>query len=30
MKVELWGAYSVKDHIPARAFVADVRVYDRW
>lgn len=29
MKVELWGTFSVKDHLRARAFVADVLLYDR-
>ena len=26
---QLWGAFSVLDHLPERAFVSDVLVYDR-
>jgi hypothetical protein len=28
-RVELWGTYSVRDHLRRRAFVADVLLYDR-
>src|SRR4051812_19829867 len=26
---EVWGAYSVRDHLPDQAFAADVMIYDR-
>lgn len=29
MKVELWGTFSVRDHLRRRPFVADVLLYDR-
>ena len=29
MPTELWGTFSVRDHVAARAFVADVLLYDR-
>jgi hypothetical protein len=29
MSVELWGTFSVRDHLAPRAFVADVLLYDR-
>jgi hypothetical protein len=29
MTIELWGTFSVRDHIIDRAFVADVLLYDR-
>ena len=29
MTMELWGTFSVKDHLVHRAFVADVLLYDR-
>jgi hypothetical protein len=29
MTIELWGKFSVRDHIINRAFVADVLLYDR-
>ena len=29
MKTELWGTFSVRDHMRRRAFVADVLLYDR-
>lgn len=28
-KVEVWGTYSVRDHLRSRAFVADVLLYDQ-
>ena len=29
MPIELWGTFSVRDHLEPRAFVADVLLYDR-
>jgi hypothetical protein len=29
MSIELWGTFSVRDHLEPRAFVADVLLYDR-
>ena len=29
MAIELWGTFSVRDHLEERAFVADVLLYDR-
>ncbi|HSZ60623.1 MAG TPA: hypothetical protein VK828_02425 [Terriglobales bacterium] len=29
MAIELWGTFSVRDHLAARAFVADVLLYDQ-
>ena len=29
MAIELWGTFSVRDHLVERAFVADVLLYDR-
>jgi hypothetical protein len=29
MDIELWGTFSVRDHLEPRAFVADVLLYDR-
>jgi hypothetical protein len=29
MSIELWGTFSVRDHIADRAFIADVLLYDR-
>lgn len=29
MSIELWGTFSVRDHLAPRAFVADVLLYDR-
>jgi hypothetical protein len=29
MAIELWGTFSVRDHLAERAFVADVLLYDR-
>ena len=29
MSIELWGTFSVRDHIVDRAFIADVLLYDR-
>jgi hypothetical protein len=29
MTIELWGTFAVRDHLVARAFVADVLLYDR-
>jgi hypothetical protein len=29
MTIELWGTFSVRDHLVDRAFVADVLLYDR-
>jgi hypothetical protein len=29
MAIELWGTFSVRDHLVDRAFVADVLLYDR-
>jgi hypothetical protein len=28
-RIELWGTFSVKDHLRERAFVAEVLLYDR-
>src|SRR6478672_430120 len=29
MSIELWGTFSVRDHLVERAFIADVLLYDR-
>jgi hypothetical protein len=29
MTIELWGTFSVRDHLVNRAFVADVLLYDQ-
>jgi hypothetical protein len=29
MTIELWGTFSVRDHLVSRAFVADVLLYDQ-
>jgi hypothetical protein len=29
MEIEVWGTFSVRDHLLDRAFVADVLLYDR-
>lgn len=29
MSIEIWGTFSVRDHLVSRAFVADVLLYDR-
>src|SRR4051812_36518426 len=29
MALEVWGTYSVRDHLDPRAFIADVLLYDR-
>ncbi len=29
MTIELWGTFSVRDHMVSRAFIADVLLYDR-
>ena len=29
MPDELWGTFSVRDHLRRRAFIADVLLYDR-
>ena len=29
MSTEVWGTFSVQDHLAERAFIADVLLYDR-